>query len=72
MERIAVLGGGRMGAALVAGLLDAGLDEGTAGFVTALEHGTAAGDLDASTDDLERLLGRPATPLVAALRTLLG
>ena len=26
MERIAVLGGGRMGAALVAGLLDAGLD----------------------------------------------
>src|SRR5690349_24111534 len=26
MERIAVLGGGRMGAALVAGMLDAGLD----------------------------------------------
>jgi NAD(P)H dehydrogenase (quinone) len=54
------------------GLLAAGLDEGTAGFVTALEQGTAAGELDAPTEDLERLLGRPATPLVPALRALLG
>jgi NAD(P)H dehydrogenase (quinone) len=54
------------------GLLAAGLDEGTAGYVTAREQGTAGGELDAPTEDLERLLGRPATPLVPALRALLG
>jgi NAD(P)H dehydrogenase (quinone) len=54
-----------------AGLLAAGLDEGAAAFVTALEAGTAAGQLDGSTADLERLLGRPATDLRLALRGLL-
>jgi len=52
-------------------LLAAGLDEGTAQFVTALEAGTAAGELDTDPADLERLLGRPATPLRDALRVLL-
>jgi NAD(P)H dehydrogenase (quinone) len=54
-----------------AALLAAGLDEGTAQFVTALEAGTAAGELDTDAADLERLLGRPATPLRDALRVLL-
>jgi NAD(P)H dehydrogenase (quinone) len=54
------------------GLLAAGLDEGTAAFVTALEEGVAAGELDVSTADLERLLGRPATPLGTAVRTLVS
>jgi NAD(P)H dehydrogenase (quinone) len=55
-----------------AGLLAAGLDDGTADFVTALEAGVAAGELDTSTADLERLLGRPATPLGTAVRALLA
>ena len=54
-----------------AGLLAAGLDEGTAGFVTALEAGTANGELDGPSTDLERLLGRPATDLRTAVTRLL-
>lgn len=50
-----------------AGLLAAGLDEGTAGFVTALEAGTANGDLDGDPSALEALLGRPATDLRTAV-----
>lgn len=55
-----------------AGLLAAGLDQGTAGFVLALELATAAGELDVPATDLERLLGRPATDLRTALTTLVG
>jgi NAD(P)H dehydrogenase (quinone) len=55
-----------------AGLRAAGLDEGTAGFVAALERGTAAGELDVPVTDLERLLGRPATDLATSVRRLLG
>ena len=55
-----------------AGLLAAGLDEGTADFVLSLELATAAGDLDVPTTDLERLLGRPATDLRTALTSLVG
>lgn len=55
-----------------AGLRAAGLDEGTADFVTALEAGAANGELDGSTADLEKLLGRPATSLPAALSALVG
>ncbi len=51
-----------------AGLLAAGLDEGTAGFVVALDQNTAAGDLADATDTLRTLLGRPTTPLVDGLR----
>jgi NAD(P)H dehydrogenase (quinone) len=49
-----------------------GLDDGTAGFVVALEESVARGDLDVRGDDLERLLGRPATTLEQALRTAQG
>jgi NAD(P)H dehydrogenase (quinone) len=55
-----------------AGLLAAGLDEGTADFVLALELATARGELDVAPDDLERLLGRPATDLRTALTELVG
>jgi NAD(P)H dehydrogenase (quinone) len=55
-----------------AGLLAAGLDEGTADFVLALELATAAGELDVEPTDLERLLGRPATDLRTALTALVG
>jgi NAD(P)H dehydrogenase (quinone) len=53
-------------------LRGSGLDDGTAGFVVALEESVARGDLDVVGDDLERLLGRPATTLEQALRTAQG
>ena len=53
---------------LTAILRGTGLDDGTAGFVVALEESVARGDLDVPGDDLERLLGRPATTLADALR----
>lgn len=53
-------------------LTGAGLDEGTAGFVVALDGNIAAGALDVVTDDLPRLAGRPATSLVDGLRPLAG
>lgn len=52
----------------VAALTAAGLDEGTAGFVAALDANTAAGTLADTTGDLRRLIGRPTTPLVQGLR----
>ena len=52
-------------------LRSAGLDEGTAGFVVALDQDTARGYLADATDDLRTLIGRPTTPLTDALRTLL-
>ncbi|WP_438853941.1 SDR family oxidoreductase [Agromyces sp. M3QZ16-3] len=54
----------------VAALVAAGLDEGTAGFVAAIDEGIARGDLAESDGTLARLLGRPTTPLVEALRDL--
>ena len=54
------------------GLLEAGLDDGTADFVTALERGTARGELDVDVADLEKLLGRPATDTRAAVKALVG
>jgi len=52
----------------VAALTAAGLDEGTAGFVAALDANTADGELADTTGDLSRLIGRPTTPLVEGLR----
>ncbi len=49
-------------------LLGAGLDEGTAGFVVALDGNIRDGLLAEVTEDLRRLLGRPTTPLVDGLR----
>jgi NAD(P)H dehydrogenase (quinone) len=51
-----------------AALLEAGLDEGTAGFVVALDSNIAAGTLGEVTGDLSRLIGRPTTPLMDAVR----
>ncbi|WP_337059809.1 NAD(P)H-binding protein [Kineococcus sp. G2] len=52
----------------VAHLRGLGLDEGTAGFVAALDASLAAGDLHTDRDDLQRLTGRPATALADAVR----
>lgn len=57
-------------AELVQALVGAGLDEGTAGFVAALDANIAAGDLDSSDRTLSSLIGRPTTPLVDGLRAL--
>lgn len=51
-----------------AGLLAAGLDEGTAGFLVAMDQDIASGALADATDTLRTLLGRPTTPLVDGLR----
>lgn len=47
-----------------------GLDEGTVGFVVALDGGIAAGALDTPSSDLTDLIGRPATSWVEALRAV--
>ena len=47
---------------------EAGLDEGTAGFVVQLDLDIEAGLLAEVTGDLSRLVGRPTTPLVDGLR----
>ena len=44
-------------------LLGAGLDEGTAGFVVALDGNAAEGLLGVTTGELAKLLGRPTVPL---------
>lgn len=56
---------------LTAILRGVGLDEGTAQFVAGLDVATARGDLDTSSEDLMRLLGRPSTPLADAVRAAL-
>ena len=50
-------------------LVAAGLDEGTAGFVVALDQNIADGLLGLTPGDLGRLLGRPTEPLVETLRS---
>lgn len=55
----------------LAALLEAGLPEPVAGFVVSIDTAIANGELATAPDDLARLLGRPATPLDAALRTVL-
>lgn len=51
-----------------AALEAAGLDEGTIGFVTALDANIRDGALAETDGTLSRLLGRPTTPLVEGLR----
>lgn len=48
-------------------LRGAGLDEGTVGFVVALDGNTREGLLAETTGDLSRLIGRPTTPLIDGL-----
>lgn len=54
----------------LAALLEAGLPEPVAGFVVSIDTAIAAGELATPPDDLVALLGRPATPLPDALRTI--
>jgi NAD(P)H dehydrogenase (quinone) len=56
------------GATLIEILEGAGLDEGTAGFVAALDGNIAEGVLAETSGDLSRLIGRPTTGLVEGLR----
>jgi NAD(P)H dehydrogenase (quinone) len=49
-------------------LRSAGMDEGTAGFVAALEASTARGELETDSPALENLLGRAPTSLNDAIR----
>lgn len=58
--------------AFAADLQQAGLDAGTAGFVAGIDASIAAGDLQTDSDDLERILGRPATPLADVVRAARG
>ena len=50
-------------------LLGLGLDEGTAGFVVALDQNIAEGLLAVTTGELSATLGRPTTPLADTVRT---
>lgn len=54
-----------------AALLGAGLDEGTAGFVVALDGNIRDGLLGHTPGDLSRLIGRPTTPLREGLASSL-
>lgn len=48
-------------------LAGAGLDEGTAGFVVALDQNIADGLLSVRTGELSKLIGRPTTPMPATV-----
>lgn len=52
----------------VSALISAGVDEGTAGFLVALDGNTRDGLLGETSGDLSTLIGRPTTPLVDGLR----
>jgi NAD(P)H dehydrogenase (quinone) len=56
----------------LAALKAAGLDDGTAGFVVALDGNTRDGLLAETSGDLGRLIGRPTTPLGEGLRAALA
>jgi NAD(P)H dehydrogenase (quinone) len=53
-------------------LTQAGLDEGTVGFVVGLNHNIAEGTLGEATSDLRTLIGRPTTPLAEGLRATIA
>ena len=55
-----------------AALQQAGLDEGSAGFLAVVDAAIARGDLHTDSDALSRLLGRPATSLTEAVRAAHG
>lgn len=52
---------------LVAYLKSNGVPEGFVGFAVELDEATAAGAHDTGSGDLQRLLGRPSTPLADAV-----
>ena len=59
-------------ATLISILKGVGLDEGTAGFVAALDGNIAAGLLSGTSGELSGLIGRPTTPLKDGLRAALS
>ncbi len=50
-------------------LREAGLDDGTIGFVTTLDRNTADDTLHVTSGDLSRLIDRPTTPIADAVRS---
>ena len=50
-------------------LREAGLDDGTIGFITTLDSNTADDTLLVTSGDLSRLIGRPTTPIADAVRS---
>lgn len=56
----------------IAALREAGLDEGSAGFVATLDANIKNGDLAEVTGELSALIGRPTTPLEQGLREALA
>jgi len=56
---------------LVAGMTQAGMDEGTAGFVATLDSNISEGMLSEATDDLTGLIGRPTTSLKESVEKML-
>jgi len=54
------------------GLVKAGLDEGTAGFITGFQAFIRAGVLDEDSNDLPTVLGRELTPIKDAVKEVLG
>jgi NAD(P)H dehydrogenase (quinone) len=55
---------------LIAGMKAAGLEEGVAGFVAAIDQGIAQGELGDACGDLAMLIGRPTTPLKETVEKL--
>ncbi|MDN4479146.1 NAD(P)H-binding protein [Demequina lignilytica] len=53
---------------LAAGMVEAGLDEGTAGFWASIDASIAQGDLQTGSTDLVQLIGRAPTSLEAAVK----
>jgi NAD(P)H dehydrogenase (quinone) len=57
---------------LVAAMTKTGMDEGTAGFLAALDGNIAEGVLSEVSEDLSRLIGRSTTPLEETVKKLAG
>ncbi len=53
-------------------LVAAGVDEGTAGFLVALDGNTRDGLLGVTNGELSELIGHPTTPLLDGLREALS
>ena len=51
-----------------AALASFGVDAGSAGFAVGVDQAIAAGELEITTGDLSRLIGRPTSPIIDVLR----
>ena len=57
---------------LKAAMVANGLDDGTAGFVAALDANIAAGNLEEATGALRKIIGRAGTPLKETVKKLVS